>query len=122
MDMKILGIVNDEQYKSLRQMTAGLSLFVDGFRAIKGAIGMVEMLNVAEIKLAATETYRAVLHNPVMAGVAGAGLLAAVGTAGYLYGKSRQEVQVNQTVNINGPAPREVHDLSQSTLEAVGGI
>lgn len=119
-ELHILGITTDAQNEKIRQMMAGFNIFVDIARIIHGVIGLVEMLKASEIGLAAVETYRAVLKNPAMAGVAVGGAAVAGGVGGYLLAKNGSSI----TQNFNFSGGRESassRGITRTSLEAMEG-
>jgi len=121
-ELNILGIVSEKQYLAMRKMAAGVALFVDVARTMKGVIGLVELLTSANTKLAVVKTYNKILDNPAYIALAGAGLLGAVGVGGYLYGKSQSNNNnVTQNINISGQGNIQPRGAARASLEGLGG-
>lgn len=119
-ELHVLGIVEDAQYQSLRKVTAAFSLLVDGARAVKSVIAVMDTLKATEFGLAAIETYRAVLNNPAMAATAIVAAGVAGGIGGFLVAGGGKSI----TQNINfGSRSEDVHTRSaqRSAMEAAGG-
>jgi hypothetical protein len=119
-ELRVLGIVSDAQYQSLRKVAAGFSLLVDSARAVKAVISVMETLKATEFGLAAIETYRSVLNNPAMAGVAIGAAGIAGGIGGFLIAGGGKTI----TQNISfGSRSEDIHTRSgqRTAMEAAGG-
>lgn len=118
-EMRILGIVNESQYNSLRKVAAGIGLIVDTARTLKGVVALFDMLQVKEIALAGVETYRAVLNNPAMAGAAMVAFGAAGGAVGFLAGGGAKNINIS-FMGGGRDTPR-TRQASRAAIEATGG-
>ena len=123
-ELQILGITNDETHEKLMKFAAGVALFIDLARTIKGVIGMVQLLKDSTIALAAVETYRKVLNNPAAVALVATATGLAGGLGGYMYGRYGNKNEVNQTVVFNQGAPDSAGARSarRETLEGMGGF
>lgn len=100
-----LGLVDEETYRTLQKLTAGIQLVVGTAQAIKGIVTLFQSLNAVLKTTAIVSTFASIAENPVKgAMVVGAAGLAAGAVAGYLYSASQQAGNTytsTQTTTIN---------------------
>lgn len=111
--MNTLGLVDQETYKSLQKVVAGMTLVSGAAEALKGGIGIMRALQAATKSYAVASVFASIAANPLL------GLAAVAGAAGAGYGfmqmidsadKSSTQNTVQQTTNINFasyPGPEE---------------
>jgi hypothetical protein len=130
MGMETLGIINKETNKTFYQGIAVIDLFVGAAMAIKGIIGIMQMLKVTEVGVAQVETYRKVLNNPANAALVGLGIGAAVGIAGAFMALNQQNKNasasaagtvVNQNISFSAAQPNyNARYTARASIEGLG--
>ena len=116
--MTTLGILTDDEAKSLGMVTAGFKLitgFAEGLTAIRA---LLSTINVQSGIMATIQTYTATLSNPAKLALVGGALGAAGAVGGYMLG-SYVTNQNNKTTNITvedtstnaGKTANQVYDI-----------
>jgi hypothetical protein len=121
--MTMLGGVSEETAKKLMKVDAAVMLVSSGFQFLRGAKEVLVMLAGAEAQLAGIETYRAILKNPAMMGLAMAGVGLSAGIAGYLLGgggKDDNSMNVTQNIAFTGYGYPDQRSMAGSALEVWG--
>lgn len=120
--MKSLGLMSDKDYQSMMKFHAAVGLVVGTFQLFKGIVKIIQMVQAAEVALAATETYRAVLANPLMLAVVGGALAAAGGVVGYMMGQGSSSQTVHQNITYSGwQSPSDRRSVAKDNLTMMGG-
>jgi hypothetical protein len=132
MGLEDLNIISKKTNKNFYTLISAVDTFVGVALAIKGVIGLMQLLRDAEIGCAVVESYRKVLNNPATAAlVLGAGL-AAGAIGGYMYSQWNKPMSgqstvgppviYNQTVNFQDNMERryDTRYAARSGLEGMG--
>lgn len=122
--MSILGLISEQTAAKLMKVDAVVMLIASSFQLLRGAREILSKLVGVEAQLAAVETYRSILRNPAMLGVAMAAVGAASGVAGYLMGSSRSKsatTEVVQNITFSGYAQSDQRSMAGHALEIWGG-
>jgi len=121
-----LGLANASTIKDMQQLTAVMGLAVGIGQGFKGVTMLITELREAVIGVAAVESFRAGLQNPLALGLVAAGLGAAAGIAAYSLTQNNSTsntTNVNQTVQFTAPASNtSQQQASRTTLESMGGF
>jgi hypothetical protein len=119
-----LGLANADTIKGMQQLSAVMGLAVGIGQGFKGVTMLLTELREAEIGVAAIESFRAILQNPLALGLVAAGVGAAAGIGGYMLTQnSTQNTTVNQTVQFLAPAQAsDQRQAARSALEGTGGF
>lgn len=92
-----LGLVDDETYKTLQKLTAGIQLVVGAGELIKGVTALWNTYNAVLKTNAIVTTFASIAENPAKGAlIIGAAGLAAGAVAGYMYSATQ-----NNTTTIN---------------------
>lgn len=109
-----LGLVDEETYRTLQKVTAGIQLVVGTAEAVKGVVTLFNTLNSVLKTTAIVSTFASIAENPVKgAAIVGAAGLAAGAVAGYMYSATQNN---STTINV-GHAETET---ARRTEEATG--
>ena len=123
-----LGLINEDTAKSFEMVNAAVGMVSGSYQLLKAAQAIVTGLAEAELGLAAVETFRSVLHNPMMMAVVGMGLGAAAGVAAMSLTNNNNTTNnsnstVNQTVIFGaGGANSDQRSTAKAAYEAAGGF
>ncbi len=97
--MNTLGIVDEETFKTLQKVTAGVQLVVGTAEAVKGVVTLFQSLNAVLKTTAIVSTFASIAENPVKgAAIVGAAGLAAGAVGGYMMSSINNSKTTNITV------------------------
>ena len=106
--VKTLGLVDEETYATLQQVTAGIQLVVGTAEAVKGVVTLFQSLNAVLKTTAVVSTFASIAENPAMGlAIVGAGGLAVGALTGYMAGSTN-----NTTINV-------AHESAARTTQTV---
>lgn len=117
--MRTLGLVDEDTYQTLRQVTAGITMVSATAETLKGAIGIMRALQAATKGYAIASVFASIAANPVIGAVAVAGAgIAAYGALTYLNKEERssvaQNVDQSRTINFYSAPDRQQRTASAS--------
>lgn len=99
-----LGIVGEEDAKTLMKVNAAFSMMAGAVGIIKAIQGAMTVLNLSTLKNAMLNTYNAVVSNPGKAALVGVGLGAAAGAVSY-FALNQSTQTHNTSISIEGGTP-----------------
>jgi hypothetical protein len=122
--MQTLGVINDDTAKSLNKVNAAVGMVVGGFQLLKVVQPILEGLRATELGLAAVETFRSVLNNPLAMGLVGAAAGAAIGVGGTLMATNNNSSSTNviQTIVFGPGSSSDQRSMARASFEAMGGF
>lgn len=97
--LNTLGLVDEETYKTLQKVTAGIQLVVGTAQAVKGVVTLFQSLNSVLKTTAIVSTFASIAENPAKGALIIAGASAAAGVVGG-YMVSSINNSKNTTINV----------------------
>jgi hypothetical protein len=119
-----LGLVSDSTAKKLDMVNASAGMLVGTFQLFKAVQPILNGIKITELEIAAIETFRSVLHNPLAMAAVGVAAGAAMGVGGMMAfsNNSSNSTNVNQTIVFGSGSSSDQRSTARASFEAMGGF